>query len=441
MTAVEIYQLRIVVDEVVPPVWRVIEVPADFSLDWLHHVVQWAMGWEHQHPFRFYRDGVAYLEDPEMRDRDLGHELDAAEHTLHRIFGKRGRYLRYVYEADESWLHHVWLEDVFPAAPETAYPRLVDGGRKRPDHKADKPAADFDASPRPFPNARIYEPAQTPKPPLRPTRFDREVLDMLGDLADEAESLLEATDGEFRADLCRAIEDICRSEDGLPPKSAETLYAARSKGLDVDRFLLRCVEEHGDLNSRYCTAPYYAAHLLAYWKVPEAVDIFAHQLRRAPAEAEGFVDTLMRALTWSGEPGIEKLLELLDELPEPLHHRAIQRLGLEEVRDDRLFEHLAAGLDDAGPTDSMVPLLLGKYDDRRATALLLDALDREIEFLTNDTDADETLRAERADYALFLTEMLAESGVTLDENRWTTLEEIEDFYWPSPAFKKRLRRQ
>ncbi len=466
---VTIYQLRLALADVTPPVWRLIEVPADFSLDWLHDVIQWAMGWEHEQSYRFYGGEFAYVESPQVHHQELGKEVDATHHTLQKVFGNRSRYLRYVYDMGDHWWHHVWLEDTFPAAMEVKYPRLVGGERACPPedfggvadytdflHGAlpdDDPRAGqfaefdpeaFDSSPRPFPNARTYVEGQEEREATRPVAFQPRGAETLGELHDRAAELLdeaERIDDTFRADLRRALEDVTLAEDALPPKTADTLQRARDEGIGIADFLLDCVRNYKSLTASYSTAPFHAAHLLSFWHLDEGIAVFEQVLRDVDDDAEGMVETMVRALIWSGRQGIEVLLDALDELSEEKRRIAVNRLCREGLRDDRLLEQLREFLHTAGPHDANVPYLLAQYGDERAIDLLHDALDAEIAFLTEQTDADDEERAKRTDYALFLTEMLADAGETLDDNQWRALEELEDFYWPSPAYKKRLRRR
>jgi hypothetical protein len=47
------YQLRITVDKITPPIWRVIQVPESYSLNQLHHIIQIAFGWWNYHLYMF----------------------------------------------------------------------------------------------------------------------------------------------------------------------------------------------------------------------------------------------------------------------------------------------------------------------------------------------------------------------------------------------------
>ena len=46
-------QVKVVLLESDPPIWRRLEIPADASLEELHGLIQIAMGWDNDHPFAF----------------------------------------------------------------------------------------------------------------------------------------------------------------------------------------------------------------------------------------------------------------------------------------------------------------------------------------------------------------------------------------------------
>jgi hypothetical protein len=48
-----IYQLKVVLLGSEPPVWRRLRVPGDATLDWLHAVLQVAIGWTNSHLHQF----------------------------------------------------------------------------------------------------------------------------------------------------------------------------------------------------------------------------------------------------------------------------------------------------------------------------------------------------------------------------------------------------
>ena len=120
-----IYQLRIALDGVEPRVWRRVLVPGGYTLDRVHRVLQFAMGWSDRHLHVFDVDGVQFgVPDPdgllEVRD-ELDARLDAV--------AQKGTRLRYTYDFGDWWEHDIAVEDVVPADPDVRYP-LCTGGEQ-----------------------------------------------------------------------------------------------------------------------------------------------------------------------------------------------------------------------------------------------------------------------------------------------------------------------
>jgi len=55
-----IYQLKVVLLGTEQPVWRLLQVPGDASLDWLHAALQVAIGWTNSHLYQFMADKDCY---------------------------------------------------------------------------------------------------------------------------------------------------------------------------------------------------------------------------------------------------------------------------------------------------------------------------------------------------------------------------------------------
>ena len=124
----QIYQLRIALTEVTPSVWRRVLVPGGYTLDRLHRVIQYAMGWLDLHLHSFEIGGQQYGEpDPggELAVRD---ELDT---RLDAVAGK-GDGFRYTYDFGDWWEHELTVEDVSGAEPDERYPACVGGARACP---------------------------------------------------------------------------------------------------------------------------------------------------------------------------------------------------------------------------------------------------------------------------------------------------------------------
>jgi Plasmid pRiA4b ORF-3-like protein len=104
-----VFQLRIRLEGIDPPIWRRVLVPGGAKLSRLHDIFQSAMGWTNSHLHSFTIDGKLYGTQFDDYPED---ELDENEHTV--SFALRGSLRRFVYEYDfgDSWTHEVVVEDV-----------------------------------------------------------------------------------------------------------------------------------------------------------------------------------------------------------------------------------------------------------------------------------------------------------------------------------------
>ena len=67
-----IYQLKITLNDIKPPIWRRIQVPGLITLHELHLIIQKVMGWWNCHLHQFLIGNVYYLEpDPKTSPEDV----------------------------------------------------------------------------------------------------------------------------------------------------------------------------------------------------------------------------------------------------------------------------------------------------------------------------------------------------------------------------------
>lgn len=88
-------QLRVTLLHVKPAVWRQVLVPADLTFDELHTVLQYTMGWEHFHLYRF----------------EMFTEFESSV-PLGNFFREEGDWVRYIYDFGDEWEHQIELEKV-----------------------------------------------------------------------------------------------------------------------------------------------------------------------------------------------------------------------------------------------------------------------------------------------------------------------------------------
>ena len=122
--------LKITLLDIEPPIWRRVEVPADYTLAQLDAVIQIAMGWENSHLHRFEIGGVIYshqLEADLWSDVQLGDEFTC---TVGQAIGRR-RKCHYEYDFGDGWRHEIRVEKTTQSEPVTG-PHLLGGARACP---------------------------------------------------------------------------------------------------------------------------------------------------------------------------------------------------------------------------------------------------------------------------------------------------------------------
>ena len=126
----QVYQLKIALRDIRPPIWRRVLVVPTTTLARLHHIIQSAMGWRGGHLHSFEVDGIQYTE-PYEGDLDYG-QLDETKVLLKRVLSREGRSMAYVYDFGDDWRHKITLEKILPVNPNLTYPVAVTGKRACP---------------------------------------------------------------------------------------------------------------------------------------------------------------------------------------------------------------------------------------------------------------------------------------------------------------------
>jgi len=105
-----VFDLRLELQGVTPPVWRVLRVPAHLGLDDLHHAIQAVMGWNDFHLHVFEVADAEYGPRPEQRDEDdegFGEPSvwvdEASAITVAQALRHGGDAFSYIYDFDEDW--------------------------------------------------------------------------------------------------------------------------------------------------------------------------------------------------------------------------------------------------------------------------------------------------------------------------------------------------
>ena len=165
-----IYQLKITLKDIRPPIWRRVQVQSSTTLSQLHLIIQAAMGWWNCHLHQFSIQGIDYGEP----QPEYGLELrDEKRVKLNQVVQREKAKFLYLYDFGDSWEHSILVEKVLPREPEVSYPLCVKGKRACPPEDCGGP----------WGYAEFLEAIQNPEHP-------------------EHESFVEWIGGEFNSEAC-----------------------------------------------------------------------------------------------------------------------------------------------------------------------------------------------------------------------------------------------
>ena len=133
-----VYEFKLNLLEVVPPIWRRIQVPETYSFWDLHVALQDAMGWldYHLHLFRVTEPDTRQVVQIGIPDEDAfeGDEpiLPGWEIPIATYFSRAGVVAQYDYDFGDGWEHELTLEAILPRQRGKKYPLCVGGARACP---------------------------------------------------------------------------------------------------------------------------------------------------------------------------------------------------------------------------------------------------------------------------------------------------------------------
>jgi hypothetical protein len=217
-----VYTLYIELEEIEPPIWRRVEVPASFTLRRLHDVIQVAMGWMHAHLHLFEIDGARYgFGDNEWDDS----ELDDSQVLLGDVVQHVGDVFSYEYDFGDDWKHIVLVEQIRRDVPRENVPRLLDGRRACPPEDCGGPPG--------------YEELLEETAYLDPEAYDVAAHDARLEPLRRPDPLLGEREAELVAELHGVLAQVQREIPALPRHIIETavMLLHRIANTDADEFL------------------------------------------------------------------------------------------------------------------------------------------------------------------------------------------------------------
>ncbi|HLP89604.1 MAG TPA: plasmid pRiA4b ORF-3 family protein [Nostocaceae cyanobacterium] len=124
-----IYQLKISLKHIRPPIWRRIQVASNTTLEQLHSIIQVAMGWYNCHLHSWNIGGVEYGQPAPEYGIDVKNEKNVKLNQV--VPGEKFKFL-YTYDFGDDWEHQILVEKVLPADSKIKYPICITGKRACP---------------------------------------------------------------------------------------------------------------------------------------------------------------------------------------------------------------------------------------------------------------------------------------------------------------------
>jgi len=130
-TKSKIYQFKVTLKGIRPPIWRRFQVASNITFLDLHHVIQVVMGWYNAHLHQFFVNGYTLTDKTTLEEVGLGGG-DVAKTRLDQLVKQEGQKFSYEYDFGDSWEHELLLEKILESEAGITYPRCLKGKRACP---------------------------------------------------------------------------------------------------------------------------------------------------------------------------------------------------------------------------------------------------------------------------------------------------------------------
>lgn len=124
-----VYQLKVTLRNIKPPIWRRLQVESSITLSKLHLIIQAAMGWYNCHLHSFTIGGIEYGKPEPNYGLELRDENKAKLGSL--IKQEKAKFF-YTYDFGDSWEHLILVEKILPKEPNITYPICIKAKRACP---------------------------------------------------------------------------------------------------------------------------------------------------------------------------------------------------------------------------------------------------------------------------------------------------------------------
>jgi len=124
----QIYQIKIVLKNSKPTIWRRVLVKSDILLADFHNIIQIAMGWTDSHLHQFEKGRICFA----PKEFELEGSKDYRKVQLNTLLNKEKEKIQYEYDFGDSWTHEIILEKILPFSESAKLPVCTGGKRNCP---------------------------------------------------------------------------------------------------------------------------------------------------------------------------------------------------------------------------------------------------------------------------------------------------------------------
>jgi len=131
----QVYQFKITLKGIKPPIWRRIQVQETYTFWELHLAIQNAIGWidRHLHEFELVNPKTGLKQFIGTQNEDFGDEvLPESNKKIADYFSMENQSAVYTYDFGDNWEHKIQLEKIVPREKGVKYPICMKGKRACP---------------------------------------------------------------------------------------------------------------------------------------------------------------------------------------------------------------------------------------------------------------------------------------------------------------------
>jgi len=130
-----LYQIKVQLKNIRPPIWRRIRVNGSVTLFELHNILQVVMGWDDCHLHEFEIAGERYGPPQDEFPDPFGFSdkpINEKKVKLSEVAPAEKSKILYTYDFGDNWRHELLVEKIVPAEEAAQYPVCLKGKRACP---------------------------------------------------------------------------------------------------------------------------------------------------------------------------------------------------------------------------------------------------------------------------------------------------------------------